>query len=879
MAARTSVAVVRGGLAALAFAAYAAIPNTAAAQAAKPAGTVEVGAGNATQGSYKAGEYNGLQQQGALSIASLDLRSGAAYTSASAARWRIKGIDLGLETRSVSAQAGVQGRFRLKFGYDELRRNRSDSYQTPYIGAGTSALTLPGTWLVPTVAGSGGTNPTSARGLVKSIGDASFISTAAANNGALVGPTSTQTAQVDAAADADGSLFHNFNLSTKRTRFEAGLNYIFNPRWMFDLSFRPEHKDGVKPMGTVSRNTGADISTVIPDLIDTHHNQITTSLTFKGKKAFAQAGYYGSFFTNNVASMSWQNWATPTGTVNTISSTPGSHFNQVNGTGGFTFSSTAKLVASGSYARGTQNDLFITNPTTPVVPVSSLNGLVVTTAFSAKLTTRPAKKLNLSAAYKFDDRDNRTAIHIFQYADAEEAASPNANFPTGPNNALGAVLAQNANANRPYSRRVNLFSADADYAVAKRQWVKGGYDFERINRSCPGAWIACADAAVTNEHSLRAEWRANAGEKLNARVGYTYSVRRAPFYNENAFLALVPYANVVPGGQTMSAVQAMNLNGLTGYGPVLGFNGGVSVDNVFFPSNNVVPNVLYANNNRISELVGMRRDYVADRNRNKIRTMLGWQANEQLSFQAGVDFNRNNYPNSIYGVKNARNRAFNLDGTYALTDQWSANVFYTYDDQRALTAGNTYTANSNTAAINNGQPGVVGLSGNSGCDTYTTLQQRNNNNKLDPCLDWSANMLGTTKTLGFGLTRKAGHLDLTSSVILARAHWDNNVSGGNWANNLLDGPGAAPTNVAAWFIPAAPLPTVTTDTVEARLSGKYTIGTAHSVRLTYAYLYMNNADWMYEGMQFGSLGAQLPTTEQPFHYRVHLFGVSYVLSF
>ena len=242
------------------------------------------------------------------------MRGGAAFDSASALRWRIKGTDLGLETRSLSAQVGVQGKFRLNFGYDELRRNRSDSYQTPYNGAGTNILTLPGTWQVPTVAGSGGTNPVSARGLVKAIGDAPYISTAAANNGALVSPTAAQMALVDAAANADVPLFHNVNLYTKRTKYDAGFNFIFDERWGFDANFRPEHKDGLKPMGTVSRNTGGDISTVIPDLIDTDHNQINVSLNFKGKKSFAQAGYYGSFFKNNVPFMSWQNWATgPTG--------------------------------------------------------------------------------------------------------------------------------------------------------------------------------------------------------------------------------------------------------------------------------------------------------------------------------------------------------------------------------------------------------------------------------------------------------------------------------------------------------------------------------------------------------------------------------------
>ena len=48
---------------------------------------------------------------------------------------------------------------------------------------------------------------------------------------------------------------------------------------------------------------------------------------------------------------------------------------------------------------------------------------------------------------------------------AGEAPAANANFPAGPNNPLGAVVAQNANANRAYSRRLNQFNADADIAL------------------------------------------------------------------------------------------------------------------------------------------------------------------------------------------------------------------------------------------------------------------------------------------------------------------------------------------------------------------------------------------------------------------------------
>ena len=118
-----------------------------------------------------------------------------------------------------------------------------------------------------------------------------------------------------------------------------------------------------------------------------------------------------------------------------------------------------------------------------------MNGLVVTHAFNAKFTTRIAKKLNLTGAYKYNDRDNRTPVNIYQYADAGEAAAANANFPAGPNNPLGAVLAQNANANRPYGTKLNQLNFDADYALGGGQWIKGGYDFQKIDRACHGSWI------------------------------------------------------------------------------------------------------------------------------------------------------------------------------------------------------------------------------------------------------------------------------------------------------------------------------------------------------------------------------------------------------
>jgi len=247
---------------ALAVALLAMVPATTLAQenagsGASAGGTIEIGAGDVTSGSFKAGEYNGLEKKGAFLVGNLDLHG---------AHWAIKGVDLGLESRSLAASIAAQGKFRLSFRFDELLRNRSDSYQTPYDGAGTNVLTLPAAWRVPTVAGSSTTNTavnnTSARGLDPTIGDAPYISTT--NNptmGSLLTPTAAQKALVDAAAAADDPLFHHVNLSTTRRKYDAAGGYSLGSAWDVSLDVNTEHKSGLKPMGTVSRNTGADIIT------------------------------------------------------------------------------------------------------------------------------------------------------------------------------------------------------------------------------------------------------------------------------------------------------------------------------------------------------------------------------------------------------------------------------------------------------------------------------------------------------------------------------------------------------------------------------------------------------------------------------------------
>lgn len=909
-AVRVSVLAVQGALIAMTAAPSAYADDDEVAELVRPTSTVEIGVtytnpnndnrganskGNDT--AYKYGEYNGLQRKGATAIGNIDLRGGA-YDSDDATRWRVTGTDLGLETRNLSVEYGVQGKFRVNIGYDELLRNRSDTYQTPYGGTGSNHLFLPNNWIVPIVPQNNATG-VNARAFSPTTGlAASNPITYAAGVWTPTQPSAGNRVAVNAIEVADLPAFHNVNISTKRTRIDGGFMYNIDEQWDIQVTARHERKDGTQLMSTVYRavpstnGSVGDFAATIPYLINQDTDQFNASLNFKNDRGFFQAAYYGSFFNQNVPSMSWQPWvsgnivsaagvgsARPFVTA-TESTAPSNTFQQLSLTGGYNVDRNTKLVVNAAYGRNTQNANFLTDYSTVGVPQPSLNGLVINKSLGLKLTSRPTRDWSFVAGYKYDLRDNRTPVNTYQYSDAGETPAASASFTgLGVSSSAPALRAQNVNANRPYSKRVNQFNFDADYVVAKGQAIKAGIDWQKIDRWCSGSWIDCVDAASTKETTARLEYRANALDNLSGRVGYAYSSRKVSNYNENAFLALVPYANVVPIGQTISAYQAMVANGLNGYGPMLGYNGGVLVNGTFFPNNNALSNALYGNNNRISELPGMRRYNMADRNRDKLRSSVNWQATDKLSLQGGLDYNLDDYDHSVYGLKKAKSWALNLDGAYAVSEDLSLSAYYTYEDQRSRSAGNTYTANNNgtgTSAAVNGQTAVIG-----GC--YATLATRNQNNKLDPCNDWSVDMRDKVDTLGFNVKHKglmSGKLEMSGDLLLTHARTNYGANGGVYVNNPLAVAGVpAATIPAAFFVSAVDLPEVKTNVVEFRINGKYAIDKVSAVRIGYSYQRMKTNDYAYDGMQFGTLTGVLPTNEQSPSYTVHSIGAAYIYTF
>jgi hypothetical protein len=861
-----------------------AVAQTAASQT-TPENKIEVGGGGVTDSSAKFGQYNGLQSQGSYVVGNFDFRGGAAYDSASTWRWRVYGVNLGLENRSVTTDFAKQGIFRFTFGYSEILYNRSDSYQTPYLGAGTDNLTLPANWIPPKVPQ-----------VNNNVNFRSFDPVAGTGStyvaGVLTPPTSAQLTTLANIRAADLPAFQNLYLYSKRVKVDAGFTYNPSPHWDIPVSFSHEHKSGYKALGAVSSQV-SEFAAILPDPLDQDHDQANASVNYKVKNLYLTFAYYGSFLTNYISTLTWQDVSDPTKSA-TMSSQPSNQFNKFSLTGLYVISpeTKTKLVVNASYGRNTQNDPFV-DPTTAQngqlafgLPATSLNGLVVTKAFNIKLTSKPTKKLNLSAAYKFDDRDNQTPVNLYLFQDANESRNTTSPFFAGLNG-LPTNLGTNTNVynNRAYSKQINKISLDGEYAVARRQWLRGGYEWQKVDYNCNGAWYNCAGAPTLKENTLRAEWRSNMLGDFSARLGYAYSWRRVPKYDENAFLALVPLADVVPnGGATVSAYTYLTETGLTGFGPIAGFpttplTGDASI---FSPNNNIVPQASYGSRNNINELPGMRRYFEASRNRHKVRSSLTWQTTENFSLQGVGDFNYDDYIETTYGLRKGSTWATTVDATYTGAHDFVADLFYTYEFFRQVSSGDAYGSNSGTASQPGTQPSNTIVSG--GC--FNTVASKNRNAKIDPCLNWGKDNRDRVDSLGLVLDKKnmaSGKLDLTGEFVYTRARTTTDVTGGSYVNNPLAAAPPAPPlpagTPAIFFINAADYPTVRSDEIRVGPSATYALSTSTSLRAFYFFERLMASDYAYMGMQFGSGTNYLPTLETPPSYGVHVAGFSLTYKF
>ncbi len=455
----------------------------------RPVNSIEVGVTNVSQKSAKFGEYNGLNKSGATMIGNFSLKGGDAYNpfgESGTMRWGMYGTDLGTTSRALGGSVGSQGKWDLSIGYDELRHNISDTYQTPYVGAmGGNAFVLP--------AGFG----------------------VAAN-------TNLMTAIQKAA-------LHTVDISSTRKNTNVGAGVVLNDEWSVKFDFNQLVQSGAKLMSFGSMAGGgstAEYVSVLANPTSYKTDSVNLALKWLGENAHATGSYYGSFFRDANNGVNFQTFA-GVSSLQTQSTMPSNDYHQLNLNGGYTLTSTTQLTGGLSYARNTQNAPYTTDLFSMVTPspVASLNGDVRTTHADLKLVDQTTKALTLSASVKFDERNNKTASNFYNM------------------NALdGAVNHQGIFANAPVSNSKTQFELAGDYRIDKDQLLNLAYNREDVKRWCnqyavsvgvakgaSGYYPAgtnCVVAIASKDDKLSAAYKLKASDAVNLNVAYAYSQRK-----------------------------------------------------------------------------------------------------------------------------------------------------------------------------------------------------------------------------------------------------------------------------------------------------------------------------------------------------------------
>jgi len=483
----------------------------------RPTNFVELGLIGVDKSSAKFGEYNGLNKNDGAILGNFSLRGGNAYDGGEGTlRWGVTGTDLGTTSREFGATVGNQGSWNIGFGYDELRHNFTDSYQTPYQGSmGGNSFVLP----------------------------TGFGTTANTVTGLSAGQLST---------------FRTVDIgSTRRnSSFNAGVN--LGPNWNVKLEFNHLDQTGAKLMAFGSDNLGGGTGqrvAILPNPTNYQTDTMNLSLNWAGERAHVTTSYFGSYFRDGYDRVTWTNFA-GSNAVNTMTTPPDNDFHQLNLTGGYNLAAKTKLTGGLSYSRNTQNDPFVASGLTQSSNgITSLNGLVVNTHADLKLTDNTFKDLTLSAGVKYDKRDNRTESNIYDFFAIN--GGDRATYP-----------------NTPLSIKKTQIELAGDYRLDQKQNNRLALNHDETNRwfnhyevnSLYPAGTNCVVATGANEDKVTLGYRLKASENLKLNASYSYGERKTDF-DPFARTAMIGTNGRIPATTASPAVPGQNGGDFLGFHP------------------------------------------------------------------------------------------------------------------------------------------------------------------------------------------------------------------------------------------------------------------------------------------------------------------------
>ena len=332
-----------------------------------------------------------------------------------------------------------------------------------------------------------------------------------------------------------------FDLRTRRDVASFALTYSATPNVDVNVNFKNTQKTGGYPWGGSFGISGA-IATELPVPVDHRTTDFGTNLEYANDHGYARLGYDGSFFRNNVTTLTWDNPSRITDSATLgpaqgrMALWPNTEMNTVSAAGGLNLPGRSHATAFLSVASMTNN-----NPLLPYTinsalvspaldrPNSDVSARV--TAMNYALTSRPVSMLWFSARYRQYEFDNRTVPFN---------VTNGVNYDT-------AIVALNKES-EPFGSTRHTFDADASFTPVMYVGFRAGYTREEIDRTYRIVEKTTEDIARASVDLTGLSWLTVRGVfEHSKRVGLAGRSAGAPGHRRAAHAAAVRHLGPQPG--------------------------------------------------------------------------------------------------------------------------------------------------------------------------------------------------------------------------------------------------------------------------------------------------------------------------------------------
>lgn len=379
---------------------------------------VEVGATNVSDDAARFGNYTGYDEEG--TYGNLD---GKGRYNGDGYRLDYYMEDIGLDSRVFDLAVGSDGLFEVRLGYREMPFRRFDTSSTVFTQAAGDTLTLPSGWV----------------------------------------PAGTTAGMTQLSA-----LSRQQDIGTDRKIYNIGGEWTPRSPFRVFADFKRQDKDGID-ITSAGNYTQASF---LPRWVDTETDQVDAGVQYRTDKASLTLAWYGSFFSNNNQSLTWDTpfLSTPDTATLRMAREPDNDYQQLSLSGKYRVDKWNTVVAFlAAYGRGTQDEgllPYTINPgiLAPALPRASLDGEVDTSNYSFTITSRPIDKVRVKFGYRYDERDNGTSVSDWSRVITDM-------FNSG-------EIEQNI----PYSYDRTHTTLTGEYAWRSNLRVSAGYEWKQTNR-------------------------------------------------------------------------------------------------------------------------------------------------------------------------------------------------------------------------------------------------------------------------------------------------------------------------------------------------------------------------------------------------------------